>query len=239
MTKLLRKGELDMAVLLTEGMIVDIINGCPAKILNVYVQSSLEWGIHVDQHSGLNALEEQELTYAISREGSGSHLMAMVNAKRNGWSLDSLDFKEVGSLAGALSAFERKEVDVFLWEKFTTDPYCVSGPLKRIGSLPTPWPCFVIAVNTAFYELNRERVDELVSEVLDEAASFKNHPAALSIITERYGLTVERAQKWFDSVEWGDGRNLSLKEIDTVLEALRGIGKVRAKLDPEKTQVLI
>ena len=235
MTKLFADGELDMAVLLTEGMIMDILHGGLARILTVYVQSSLIWGIHVSQKSNLEILHQDKgLIYAISRKGSGSHLMAMVNAKENVWALDSLQFNEVGSLAGAIEAFEQEEAEVFLWEKFTTDPHCVKGPLKRIGSIPTPWPCFVIAVNPTYYLRHKELVDQLVDEVFTEASMFKQNLDAPSIVAERYGLTVANAQKWFDSVEWGSGRDLTSKEVATVLEALKGVGKADAELEADE-----
>lgn len=239
MTKLLREGDLDMAVLLTEGIVMDILNESPSRILKVFVQSSLEWGVHVASDSDKDLRLEDRLTYAISREGSGSHLMALVYAKEKGISINRMNFVEVGSLAGALRAFEKKEVDVFFWEKFTTDPHCTSKKLKRIDTIPTPWPCFMIAVNSSFYKKNIGAVEELVSEVLKEAAQFKKNEQAPKIVAERYGLTVERAEKWFDSVLWGAGQNLSLAEINRVVKELQLLGKVEAGVEPMVSNILV
>mgnify|MGYP000498261169 FL=1 len=41
MTKALRDGEVDICILLTEGMIADIIKGNPSKILSEYVSTPL------------------------------------------------------------------------------------------------------------------------------------------------------------------------------------------------------
>jgi hypothetical protein len=44
---MLRDGETDIAVILTEGIVKDIVAGNPSKIVQVYVESPLIWGIHV------------------------------------------------------------------------------------------------------------------------------------------------------------------------------------------------
>ncbi len=47
----LRNNEIDVAVILTEGIIKDIIAGNKSKIVQTYVQSPLVWGIHVAHKS--------------------------------------------------------------------------------------------------------------------------------------------------------------------------------------------
>ncbi|HNR85553.1 MAG TPA: ABC transporter substrate-binding protein, partial [Taishania sp.] len=70
---------LDVAVMLTEGITKGILQGLNAKIVDVYVTSPLHWGIHVPFHSNYTKVEQLEnQTFAISRMGSGSHLMAYV-----------------------------------------------------------------------------------------------------------------------------------------------------------------
>ena len=51
MTQALRNNEIDMAVILTEGIIKDITEGNPSKIVQVFVESPLIWGIHVAHDS--------------------------------------------------------------------------------------------------------------------------------------------------------------------------------------------
>ena len=68
MTKALRDGELDIAILLTEGIIADIHRGNPSKIVQFYVKSPLRWGIHVGANSKFNAVNDLENSRAaISR----------------------------------------------------------------------------------------------------------------------------------------------------------------------------
>jgi ABC-type nitrate/sulfonate/bicarbonate transport systems, periplasmic components len=148
MCKALREKEIDMAIILTEGIIRDIHNGNDTKIVQVFVKSPLIWGIHVasnSKHKTINDLKGKKA--AISRFGSGSHLMSFVNAEKMKWNLDDdLKFEVVKDLDGALESIPKGASDYFLWEKFTTKPYVDSGIFKLIGDCPTPWPCFVIAV---------------------------------------------------------------------------------------------
>ena len=86
MCKALREKEIDMAVILTEGIVRDIIKGNDCKIVQVFVKSPLIWGIHVAESSDYENIEDLKgKTAAISRYGSGSHLMAYVNAENQNW----------------------------------------------------------------------------------------------------------------------------------------------------------
>ena len=69
--------EIDIAVLLTEGIVTDIINGNQSKIVHTYVQSPLIWGVHVPYNSNFHSVKDLEnQRIAISRYNSGSHLMS-------------------------------------------------------------------------------------------------------------------------------------------------------------------
>ena len=107
MCKALREKEIDMAVILTEGIVRDIAKGNECKIVQVFVKSPLVWGIHVAANSNYSEIEDLKGTKAaISRFGSGSHLMAYVNAEKNGWDTKKdLDFTVVKNLEGAIENF--------------------------------------------------------------------------------------------------------------------------------------
>ena len=155
MCKALRNGEVDIAIVLTEGIIKDIADGNPSKIVQTFVKSPLIWGIHVGAKSKFNKIEDLEnATIAISRFGSGSHLMAIVNAHNQGWNIEKLKFKVIGNLQGGIDALTNGEADYFMWEHFTTKPLVDSGIFRRIDDCPTPWPCFVIAVRNEVLEKN-------------------------------------------------------------------------------------
>ena len=47
MTKALRDESIDVAILLTEGIVADLHRGNPSKIVGTYVGTPLTWGVHV------------------------------------------------------------------------------------------------------------------------------------------------------------------------------------------------
>ncbi|HJR69338.1 MAG TPA: ABC transporter substrate-binding protein, partial [Gammaproteobacteria bacterium] len=98
MAKALRDGELEAALLLTEGAVAGVADGAPFKVASLYTESPLLWGIHVPAASRLKSVADvRGARYAISRRGSGSHLMAVVHAQAQGWSVAALDFVTVGN----------------------------------------------------------------------------------------------------------------------------------------------
>lgn len=230
MTKLLATGQLDLAVLLTEGMVADKLKGSKTRILKVFVKSSLEWGVHVAEDS-VRIDEKDELTFAVSRLGSGSHHMAQQYAHHQEIPASKIRFREVGSLEGAIKAFNSGETDVFLWERFTTEPYCKAHKLKRIDSIHTPWPCFVIAARPDFYQSHQQQIDEVFKLVFSYADKLKNDPSAVDMISHRYDLPGERVAKWFEKVEWGSGENLSDIEIETVVNNLKHSGDLVSEIE--------
>ena len=58
MAKALRSGEVDIALVLTEGIIKDIINGNPSKITQTFLKSPLIWGIHVGANSKFKTIDD-------------------------------------------------------------------------------------------------------------------------------------------------------------------------------------
>ena len=81
------------------------------KIVQVFVESPLICGIHVaqdSQYKDLNSLKGKRV--AISWYGSGSHLMAYVNAMKLKWNTASnLEFEVVKNLNGAVESLSNKK----------------------------------------------------------------------------------------------------------------------------------
>ena len=112
----LRDGSIDIAIILTEGIIKDISNGNPSKIVKVYVESPLLWGIHVGGDSKFTSVKELENTkIAISRVGSGSQLMAKVNAHTQGFDVTNLNYEIVKNLKGGIEALTNGTADYFFY----------------------------------------------------------------------------------------------------------------------------
>ena len=81
MVRGLENKSIDIAILLTEGITKAVLEGLDAKIIQVYVTTPLHWGIHVPYQSNIQKMNDlKDKVFAISREGSGSHLMSFVKA---------------------------------------------------------------------------------------------------------------------------------------------------------------
>lgn len=203
MTKALRNNEIDACILLTEGIIKDIANGNPSKIVSIYVKSPLTWGIHTGVENELqNHKNIYSKKYAISRFGSGSHLMPIVDATSNDKKINHDQFVVIKNLDGALDSLAKGETDVFYWEKFTTKPYVDKGLLRRVGEYVTPWPCFVIAVRNEILDESPEAVIRMLRVIHDECDKFMYEENAIEMVSERYNITERDAEKWFNSTEW-------------------------------------
>ncbi|RDK85191.1 substrate-binding domain-containing protein [Marinirhabdus gelatinilytica] len=221
MNKALREGEIDMAVILTEGIIRDIVNGNPSKIVQGFVQSPLLWGIHVAENSRYENISDLKGTdAAISRFGSGSHLMAYVNAENQGWDLEKdLNFEVIKNLEGALEELPKGNGDYFMWEKFTTKPYVDNGPFRRVGECPTPWPCFVIAVRDQVLRDDAYNVNTILEIINRTTSEFKDIPSIDRMISNRYNQQLDDVQEWLSLTEWSQ-QQLTSAEIERVQEKL-------------------
>lgn len=220
MIKGLSAGSIDIAVLLTEGITKAILDGLDAKIMRIYVKSPLRWGIHTGVNSNINSPEDiKDKNFAISREGSGSHLMAYVNAYQRGWSTNDLSFNIIGDVYGGLWAIEIGESHAFLWEKWTTQPFVDAGKCRYVGEVVTPWPCFVVAVRGDVW---REHSDilEKVLDVVGLTAKEIKEENNWSEISWRYGLKDEYSKTWLSETEWNYGDKINTNDFQLVIDYL-------------------
>jgi ABC-type nitrate/sulfonate/bicarbonate transport system substrate-binding protein len=231
MCKALRAGDVDIAIVLTEGIIKDIAAGNPSKIVQTFVKTPLIWGIHVGAKSTFKKIEDLEhATIAISRFGSGSHLMAIVNAHNQGWDVSKLKFKVIGNLQGGIDALTNGEADYFMWEHFTTKPLVDNGTFRRIDDCPTPWPCFVVAVRNEVLENNYDEVKKVLDIINSQTKNFKKIPNIDKTLTEEYEQKLEDIQKWLKITEWNNGKPISenlITEIQNKMVGFNVIDKVK------------
>ena len=220
MCQMLRDGSTDIAVILTEGIVKDIVGGNPSKIVQIYVESPLIWGIHVAANSDFNTLSDLEnKKVAISRLGSGSQLMAYVNANNEGWKTDDLQFEIVNTIDGAVEALTKGNADYFMWERFMTKPLVDKGIFRRIGDCPTPWPCFVIAVRNEILENEPEIIGKILEIINIKTKEFKKIPNIDKILSENFHQKIEDIQQWLTLTDWSQNK-LSEKMLNNVQNQL-------------------
>ena len=231
MTEALRTNSIDMAVVLTEGIVKAISEGLSCKIVQTYVQSPLVWGVHVAYNSKFKTSSElKKKQAAISRYGSGSHLMAYINAQQLEWGVTcDLEFKLVKNLDGGVKALSNGDADYFLWEKFTTKPFVDEGIFRRIGECPTPWPCFVIAARNELINSDSSSLNTILEIINTITKKFKKIPEIDQIISKRYKQKQTDVQQWLSQTEWSQ-KNIDEKTIEIVQNKLMTLDLLSKKL---------
>jgi len=237
MAQALESGEVDMAVMLSEGAVARAAKGAPLKVVGTYVQSPLRWGIHVRSGSPLRTIADLKgKTFGVSRMLSGSHLMAHVLAHQQGWnSATDAPVKVVHTLDGARDAMASGEIDVWLWEKFTTKHLVDRGEWDIIGEVPTPWPCFCFAASErALVEKEAEirAVVEATKKVSDEFKS-NSEGATTAYVSEHHQLNLIDANEWLSGTEWACDLQVEEATLSKTQEALVAIGQLEKTVDAE------
>jgi len=151
----------------------------------------------------------EHATIAISRHGSGSHLMAIVNANNQGWDVSKLKFKVVDNLQGGIDALTNGDADYFMWEHFTTKPLVDNGTFRIIDDCPTPWPCFVVAVRNEVLENNFDEVKKVLDIINTETKDFKKINNIDKTLANSYEQQIEDIQEWLKITEWNDGKPIT------------------------------
>lgn len=237
MCKALRNKEIDIAIILTDGIIKDIINGNESKIVQTYIDSPLLWGVHVGAQSTYKTIDDLEgKKPAISRIGSGSQLLAIANAKKQGWDTSKLEFEIVGNLNGGIEALSNGNADYFLWEHFTTKPWVDNGTFRRVGDCPSPWPCFVIAVRNEILENNPDEIKEILKIINNQTKKLSTHAKKqrfVSLFASRYKLEESDIKDWLIITEWNQGKPISRTLIDKIQNKLLNLNVIDSTTDSD------
>ena len=227
MIESLKAEEVDMIVALTEGLVADITKGSDVRILGTYVQSPLCWAISAGSQSPIHSTGDLKGgTFAISRYGSGSHLMAYVLAMQRGWDPQKdINFKVVGAfkaLRDSVNDLSTGEgTSAFMWETFTTKPYHDSGEVRRVGDITTPWPCFMVAGLKDRVTEHLQDYKRALAAVNEAAQIFKKERDTMpATISNNYGINEDDAKLWYKDVNIVAHRFVSQTALETALRVL-------------------
>ena len=219
MNSALRSGEIDVAIALTEGLVADLHRGNPSKLLGTYVASPLTWGVHVKQSATFQSMADIDgAVYAVSRYGSGSHLMACVDCHARGAPAPKLEV--VNNMDGARTALRDGLADVFMWEKFTTKFLVDSGEWRRVGEVPTPWPCFSISATNDALENDSAALLAMLDVVHTEARDLRASADCAKTIGLMYAQHEEDIVEWLGGVRWCIRPVVSHATLSHVMDSL-------------------
>lgn len=214
MARALSSGELDVAVMLTESAVRAVSAGLDARIVGTHVHSPLRWGIHAS--AGSSTALSPDARFAISRPGSGSHLIPCVVAHARGWDVDELQFVEVGTIAGGQQALLNGTADLFFWEQFMTQPLVDNGGLTRLEVFLPPWPSFVVVASPRAGDLR-----PLIAAVEASCKQRRDHAGeTVDEINERFHISEAHAREWLSLTDWRCTSSVSATALQRTSDAL-------------------
>ncbi|PVG04359.1 hypothetical protein CPB86DRAFT_778610 [Serendipita vermifera] len=176
-----KNDEIDVGIALTDALIAGIANGNPDyRLVGQYVTTPLNWAVIVGHDSTYQKIEDLKgTTMGISRIGSGSQVMAAVMAMQQGWYSDQdrkvvekFNFKVNNNIDGLIRSVNDGSTSAFMWEWFTTKPYADKKQVRFIGSVPTPWPSWMIAAHTSVTRAPSADVRDFLSSLTAYVKSF-------------------------------------------------------------------
>lgn len=210
MSEAVKSGFLDGAVILTEGAVSEISRGANYKIVCPFVESPLFWGIFSSSaHSVVDLSDIGNKKFAISRFNSGSHLMAQYLAFQHGVTLLPDNFYPANDLDGARKALAEGKADLFLWEKYMTNPLVLSGEFRKVGEVTPPWNSFVLVMRKDIIDNNPSLIAHLKDAIQEAGKKFKSIADAPQQIASRYNISLHDAQEWFRQVHYFEGNQFT------------------------------
>ncbi|RPD60126.1 periplasmic binding protein-like II [Lentinus tigrinus ALCF2SS1-7] len=224
----LENDEIDVAIALTDPLISGIAKGSKAyKLVGSYVTTPLNWAVITGKDSKYNSISDLKgTTIGISRYGSGSQTMAYVMALQQGWPTNELKFQVNNDIRGLINSVNDSSTSAFMWEWFTTKPFVDAGECRFIGSVPTPWPSWLIAAHPtrAPADALKPFLATLTTYVRAFDAAEKRESADVEFIKDKFGYPEEDIKAWLKTVGYPQDcaaipRQVILDTLDVLLKA--------------------
>jgi ABC-type nitrate/sulfonate/bicarbonate transport system substrate-binding protein len=228
----LRNDDTDLAILLTESFLKDFEAGNPSKMIGFHVTSPLIWGIHAGENTSIYSLSDlKEKKILVSRLGSGSHLMALALAKQEGWHSEELSFEIVGNMDGAEKVMKEGSEGIFLWEKYTTASKVAQGVMRRIGEIPSPWPCFVLVASEKALAEFGEILFEVRDEIYRISEKLTSKRNLSELLANEYTLNQTDVCDWLGQTVWCTQPSVSKDVMERSIQKMIELNILRGNLD--------
>jgi len=254
MIDMIEKNEVDVALTVSDALLVAIAKGRKVHLSGVFVPSPLVWAICTSpENTHLKSLQDlfnakrsvhpdAGLDVGISRLGSGSQTMAYYMADLHKINT-SLNFTIANNIDGLRNGVQQKQFDLFLWETFTTKPLFDTNQLHKIGEVPTPWSAFSIATQ----HLSRHHEDHFTKYNLIKQSLYpalyesieiflSNKEEAIDRIVASHHHKREDAETWLNNVRYAAsaGFPVDCTNVDDSLQVLKRVGLVSADFNNEE-----
>ncbi|KAF7336723.1 Periplasmic binding protein-like II [Mycena venus] len=229
----LTKDEIDVAIALTDPLISGIANGSTAyKLCGSYVSTPLNWAVITGKDTKFKEIGDLKgTTIGISRLGSGSQTMAYVMALQQEWPTDDLKFQINNDIRGLIDSVNDGTTSAFMWEWFTTKPFVDAGEARFIGSVPTPWPSWLIAAHPtrASPKALRSFMSGLSGYVRAFNSASNRAGPNVEVIKAKFGYPEQDIEAWLKTVAYPeDCLTIPSEVITNTLSVLEKAGVVKA-----------
>lgn len=222
----------DLAVMLPEAAYTFIDQNPDFKIFGEYTNTAITWGVYVKADSDFQKWEDiQGKRFGISRQGSGSELMAYYAYHNSEWDFNDLKFRVVQNLQGARRAFNNDEIDVFLWEVLTTQTLVESNEWRQIGTVQGDWPGFVFVGHQQTFFENQITYPSFFEELKWCIREYsRNAEDWAPLVAKRFQLTQLKEQddlvKGIEAIEFSEDGQIHEDKYKTLQEVLKNCGKI-------------
>ncbi|KIM33497.1 hypothetical protein M408DRAFT_19779 [Serendipita vermifera MAFF 305830] len=172
--------------------------------------------------------------------------MSAVMAMQQGWyedgkQVEKFKFQVNNNIDGLIKSVNDGSTSAFMWEWFTTKPYADKGLVRFIGSVPTPWPSWMVAAHSSATRapagLVRDFLSSLTEYVRKFAQGLQNlEPVGIQInekpvvsgadghspnadyIVEKFGYPREDVNQWLATV--GYPEDVGLVDLTVITQTL-------------------
>jgi len=121
------------------------------------------------------------------------------------------------------------EIDVWLWEKFTTKHLVDSGEWGIVGEVPTPWPCFLFIASDKALAERPEAIRAMVESTKAVCEEFKANAGGSTVAYVRKHHAVNSdadALEWLGGTRWACALEVETRTLESTQEALVTIGQL-------------
>jgi len=182
------------------------------------VTTPLNWAVITGKDSVYQQIADLKgTTMGISRPGSGSQTMAHVMALQQGWSKDDLRFQVNDDIHGLIASVNDASTSAFMWEWFTTKPFLDKGDVRFIGSVPTPWPSWLIAAHPSPSRAPPTAVRTFLADLTRFVRTFdapsSRVSTGLEFISEKFGYPREDIKAWLETVGYPEDCAVIPKQV--------------------------
>jgi len=104
-----------------------------------------------------------------------------------------------------------------------TQQHVDAGVLKRIGVIPTPWPCFVFVVREDNISKRAKEVKKIIETINQSCTEFTKggeHSNSLKYIQDSYKLSQADAEEFMNTVTYDCTTNISTTMLQEVISTL-------------------